>query len=145
MSRGNVPSAADHRGSRCRSNAAAADAHCAFRWAVGTTTMSLRPGSAARAFRAAVRAKVVFPAPGVATARKSGAPQAAKRSSALFCQGRSVTVRGIWLEIMPGPRPGYRPFLGAWLPGARADVRLVHEKVLRRPTCTCLAQIAGRG
>src|SRR5439155_14913863 len=26
-------------------------------------------------------------------------------------------------------------------PGARADVRLVHEKVLRRPTCTCLAQL----
>src|SRR5690606_33867080 len=38
---------------------------------------------------AAASAKVVFPAPGVATARKSGRSAAANRSSASDCQARS--------------------------------------------------------
>ena len=45
--------------------------------------------------RAAVRANVVLPAPGVATARKSGAADSTKRSRAAFCQGRRRTVRVI--------------------------------------------------
>ena len=71
MSAGSAPPAADHDGSRWSENAAAARAHWIFRCAVGATTIS-RPGRSASWCRAAVRAKVVLPAPGVATARKSG-------------------------------------------------------------------------
>ena len=54
-----------------------------------------RPGAATRSCTAAVSAKVVLPAPGVATARKSGRSEAAKRSRASFCQGRRRTERDI--------------------------------------------------
>ena len=90
----------DHPGSRWRSRAAAARAHWNLRCAVGTTT-TRRLGSAARSCRAAARscraaarANVVFPAPGVATARKSRPGAFPNRSSAARCQGRSRIERG---------------------------------------------------
>src|SRR5581483_12074570 len=66
--------------------------HWSFRWAVGATTTS-RLGCRASAHRAAVSAKVVLPAPGVATARKSFASDATKRSNAAFCHDLRRTVR----------------------------------------------------
>ena len=83
----------DHPGSRWRSRAAAARAHWNLRWAVGTTT-TRRLNSAASSCRAAARANVVFPAPGVATARKSRPGAFPNRSSAARCQGRSRIERG---------------------------------------------------
>ena len=50
-----------------------------------------RPGATGRrpsSWRAAARANVVLPAPGVATARKSGASASTNASKAAFCQGR---------------------------------------------------------
>src|SRR5690606_37091235 len=79
------PVADIHCGSRWRPKRAAAWAHWSFRWLVGATTTRRWPGSAARCRRAAVKAKVVLPAPGVATARKSGPGGASSRSSASFC------------------------------------------------------------
>ena len=77
------------RGSRCRSSASAASAHWVFRCWVGATTTRRRRGCSARCWRAAASAKVVLPAPGVATARKSGPGRARKASRAAFCQRRS--------------------------------------------------------
>ena len=51
--------------------------------------MRRRPGLSARSWTAAVSANVVFPAPGVATAKKSGPLVFAKRSNASDCHGRS--------------------------------------------------------
>src|SRR3954447_19723299 len=92
MSGARRPSAADHAGSRWSENADAARAHWSFRCAVGATTTS-REGCCPRPCRAAVSANVVFPAPGVATARKSFASDAAKRSKAAFCHGLRRTIR----------------------------------------------------
>src|SRR4029453_5336958 len=72
-STGSRPPEGVHRGSRCSPNPAAASAHWSFRCEVGATTTRRRPGLSARSCTAAHRAKVVLPAPGVATARKSGA------------------------------------------------------------------------
>ena len=85
----------DQRGSRCRPKRAAASAHWSLRCEVGATTTSRRPGLAAMSCTAAHRAKVVLPAPGVATARKSGASVPASRSRARFCQGRRRTLRAM--------------------------------------------------
>src|SRR6188474_189159 len=92
MSAGRPPSTGDHAGSRCSCKRAAACAHCTLRWAVGATmtTGALR---SARASRRAAKANVVLPAPGVATARKSGAEDALRRARAACCQGRSRTLR----------------------------------------------------
>ena len=95
MSAGSFPSADDHCGSRWSENAAAACAHCTFRWAVGATTIRRR-GLMASSCRAAVSAKVVLPAPGVATARKSGLDASTNWSRAAFCHGLSRTIRVIW-------------------------------------------------
>jgi hypothetical protein len=76
----------------------AASDHWIFRWLVGATTTSRPPpvgtlgAHAARVARAQVSANVVLPAPGVATARKSGSGEARNRSKAARCHGRSVTV-----------------------------------------------------
>ena len=86
-------SPAIHAGSRCRPKRSAAAAHWPFRCCVGATTTRLRPGCAARSCRAAVSAKVVFPAPGVATARKSSPSREANTSSAFFCHFRRRIVR----------------------------------------------------
>ena len=50
-------------------------------------------------WRAAVRAKVVLPAPGVATARKSVPSLPRNRSSAAFCQGRRRTLLLNWAPL----------------------------------------------
>ena len=64
-------------------------AHCTLRCSVGATTMTRstmrRPSSSA----ATVSAKVVLPAPGVATARKSRGSSARYCASAAVCQARS--------------------------------------------------------
>ena len=73
----------------------AASAHWTLRCEVGATTTSRRRRLAARSCTAAHRAKVVLPAPGVATARKSGASAAASRSRARFCHGRRRTLRAM--------------------------------------------------
>src|SRR5919199_4127330 len=91
MSAGRPPSAADQPGSRCSCSRAAAVAHWVFRCAVGVTTSS-GAGRRASVSRAATRASVVLPAPGVATARKSGWPRPTKASSAACCHGRRRTL-----------------------------------------------------
>ena len=91
-------SPARHDGSRARSKAAAAAAHCPFRCWVGATTTRRASGWSASQCRAAVRAKVVLPAPGVATARKSTPPSAPKPA-----------------------RLGPEPLEGLLLPGAESD------------------------
>lgn len=71
MSAGSEPASGVHDGSRCSPSRLAAWVHWTLRWAVGAT-MTTRAGRWARAMRMAASAKVVLPAPGVATARKSG-------------------------------------------------------------------------
>ena len=97
MSGARAPLEADHSGWRCRPKRVAARVHCSLRWAVGATITSRRPGTPRSSRNAAARAKVVLPAPGVATVRKSGpvSAAAANRSSAAFCQGRRRTTRDI--------------------------------------------------
>ena len=58
---------------------------------MGTTTTIRRIAFDTSARRPAVSAKVVLPAPGVATARKFGEPLASNWASASHCQGRSGT------------------------------------------------------
>ena len=71
MSEGNAPCAGVHPASRWRSRAAAARAHWNLRWAVGTTTIR-RAGVRTRDRRAAVRARVVLPAPGCGHGQEVG-------------------------------------------------------------------------
>src|SRR5262249_23137825 len=94
---------ADQAGSRSSCSRPAASAHCCLRWAVGVTTISAE-GRCASTWRAATSANVVLPAPGVATARKSGPAAALKRVSAVCCHGRKRTLRlGGTLDILPCP------------------------------------------
>ena len=58
---------------------------------MGTTTTTRRIAFDTSARRPAVSAKVVLPAPGVATARKFGELLASNWASASHCQGRSGT------------------------------------------------------
>ena len=83
----------------------AACAHWNFRCCVGTTTTTRRIARARSARRAAVRAKVVLPAPGVATARKLGDELASNCASASRCHARNPAVprRAGWGEV--GSRP----------------------------------------
>ncbi len=120
MSEGNAPCAGVHPASRCRSRAEAARAHWNLRWAVGTTTIS-RPGDWARDRRAAARARVVLPAPGVATARKSDWVDRSSWSSAASCQGRSRMDRAISdCGYDGGGRTRGRAFLASMVWGWRA-------------------------
>src|SRR6188472_4425315 len=104
MSGGSGPSAGVQAGSRWSWSRAAAWAHWSFRCAVGATTTT-GAGRRARTVRSAVRANVVLPAPGVATARKSGCDEAAKRARAACCQGRSRTLRDTGRPVSHGSRP----------------------------------------
>src|SRR4051794_10360396 len=72
----------------------AACAHWCLRCSVGTTTTSRCARRAVSARVAAARAKVVFPAPGVATARKLDRSLPSNRSSAACCQARSRMAGG---------------------------------------------------
>src|SRR5579875_1153245 len=122
MSAGSAPSAAAHCGSRWTPNRAAAAAHWSLRWAVGATTTSRRgPSLSASRLTAAVRAKVVLPAPGVATARKSGSGQAWKRSRATFCQGRRRTRRVTGRAVERGAARGRRVCHGRGPPRSGHD------------------------
>src|SRR5579875_1773736 len=132
MSAGSAPSAAAHCGSRWTPKRAAAAAHWSLRWAVGATTTSRRgPSLSASRLTAAVRANVVLPAPGVATARKSGSGQAWKRSRATFCQGRRRTRRVTGRGVERGAARGRRVCHGRGPP----------------PTChvTCSTEWSARG
>ena len=84
---------------------AAASAHCFFRCSVGATTVICCTTWWCSSQEARVSAKVVFPAPGVATARKSrgcswmyaSMPPAARRAACWPCprgRGRGRRVRG---------------------------------------------------
>src|SRR5690242_11785979 len=109
MSGGRAPSAGVHAGSRWSWRRDAARAHWTFRWAVGAT-MTTGAGRFASTVRSAVSANVVLPAPGVATARKSGCAEAAKRARAACCQGRRVTLRDTGEPVSHGPdEVGYGP------------------------------------
>src|SRR5690242_16646500 len=109
MSGGSGPSAGVQAGSRWSCSRAAALAHWTLRWAVGATTTT-GAGRRASSVRSATRANVVLPAPGVATARKSGCAEASKRASAACCQGRRVTRRDTGDRVSHGPAElGYGP------------------------------------
>src|SRR6478672_9832238 len=77
-------------GSMLMPTRAAASAHCVLRFSVGATivtrSMTPRPSSSV----ATRNAKVVLPAPGVATARKSRGASSRYCSSAVACQARSL-------------------------------------------------------
>src|SRR3954470_12548582 len=73
------------------SRRSAACAHWYLRCCVGTTTTTRRITFWTSARRPAVSAKVVLPAPGVATARKLGELLASNWASASYCHGRSGT------------------------------------------------------
>ena len=78
----------------------AASAHWTFRCSVGVTTVILVMIRASSSSRATRSAKVVLPAPGVATARKSRGPSVRYCSSAAACQARSEDA------VPQGARPG---------------------------------------
>ena len=80
---------------------AAASAHCFFRWSVGATTMSWRTVPRLKSSLARVSAKVVLPAPGVATAMKSRGFFSKYFCMASACQARRCT------EVPQGARSGY--------------------------------------
>ena len=65
------PSAFLKFGSMAMPTLAAASAHCRFRWSVGATMVTRLTVPASISMDATRSAKVVLPAPGVATARKS--------------------------------------------------------------------------
>ena len=71
------------------SSRSAAWAHCNLRCCVGTTTTSRRIWRANSARSAAASANAVLPAPGVATARKSGRSLSSNCSSATRCHSRN--------------------------------------------------------
>ena len=127
MSAGSRPSRGLHCGSRCRSSRAAARDHCSLRCWVGATTTTRRVGCSLRCCTAAVRANVVLPAPGVATARKSAPSWAWNRSRAAFCQGRRRTDRG----ITPGVCGGLGRSAGVGNPDTSPRAR-VHPADLHR-------------
>src|SRR3954471_19985820 len=79
---------------------AAASAHCFFRCSVGATTVTCCTTWWCSSQEARVRAKVVLPAPGVATARKSRGCSWTYLSNAPCCQARSL------LAVPQGARPG---------------------------------------
>lgn len=79
---------------------AAASAHCFFRCSVGATTVTCCTTWWCSSQDASVSAKVVFPAPGVATARKSRGCSWIYLSIAPCCQARSL------LAVPHGARPG---------------------------------------
>src|SRR5213592_3570243 len=79
---------------------AAASAHCFFRCSVGATTVTCCTTWWCSSQEASVSAKVVLPAPGVATARKSRGCSWTYFSIAPCCQARSL------LAVPQGARPG---------------------------------------
>ena len=79
---------------------AAASAHCFFRCSVGATTVTCCTTWWCSSQEARVSAKVVLPAPGVATARKSRGCSWMYCSSAPCCQARSLPA------VPQGARPG---------------------------------------
>lgn len=110
-SAGSRAMAGDHSESKWSPNLSAADAHCVFKCAVGATTIT-RHRRSVITHRAADSAKVVFPAPGVATAKKSGNSDARNFSSAARCQGRRRIARLITRTLsqpqFPPPRLVFR-------------------------------------
>src|SRR4051794_16524994 len=79
---------------------AAASAHCFLRCSVGATTVICCTTWWCSSHEARVSAKVVFPAPGVATARKSRGCSWMYFSMAPCCQARSFPA------VPQGARPG---------------------------------------
>src|ERR1700754_4482182 len=79
---------------------AAASAHCVLRCSVGATTVICCTRWLWSRYDARVSANVVFPAPGVATARKSRGCAATYASIAPCCQARSLPA------VPQGARPG---------------------------------------
>ena len=79
---------------------AAASAHCFLRCSVGATTVICCTTWWCSSHDASVSAKVVLPAPGVATARKSRGCSWTYLSRAPCCQARSL------LAVPQGARPG---------------------------------------
>src|ERR1044072_6690726 len=79
---------------------AAASAHCFLRCSVGATTVTCCTTWWCSSHDARVSAKVVLPAPGVATARKSRGCSWMYLSIAACCQARSL------LAVPHGARPG---------------------------------------
>src|SRR5437867_2631260 len=75
------------------SKRSAASAHWVLRCWVGTTTTTRRAVRAVSARQTAASAKLVLPAPGVATARKSALARASNAARASRCQGRRRRAR----------------------------------------------------
>src|SRR5690606_17397475 len=78
-------------------SARAAPDHCTRRWSVGTTTMTRDPGCHQRS--RALRAAVVFPAPGHATSKKLSLSHSLRK---LSCHSRSVLLTDApfpWLHL----------------------------------------------
>ena len=130
-----------HCGSRRSPKPSAASAHCTFRWAVGTITTTREARLAISVRRAAISANVVLPAPGVATARKSGSCFASNFASASTCHRRSV---GRPLRFFAAPMAP--PTAHRWVTdGASRNVRdcrvgvrpPVRELLAERPGTRC--------
>src|SRR5579859_757410 len=120
-------------GSSCTPTEPAAAAHWCFKCSVGVTTVTASTVPSASSSAAIRRAKVVLPAPGVATARKSSSRRRRYSTSERRCQARSggnasSTGRGgaIVLPLVNAePPPGQRP-----RGGVRVYRLLVGERVV---------------